>query len=131
MPRRRPTQPKVVAPNQPYGMGVQQKADLAVQALPAGGPEVAPGPGAGPPPEVPLTEIARTGLNPLDTPISARNPQRSPRPITSGLPVGPGPGPEALTMKRDRYGDFISELADTLDSPRLRRVVRQRSGMKP
>lgn len=85
-------QPKVAIPGQAYGVQKQQlqaQAILPVSPSPgaapvAGGPPVASTPG-GPPPG---------SFGPLDRPTD--NPSE---PLTAGIPMGAGPGPEALMLQ--------------------------------
>lgn len=90
-------QPKSrVAPSAGYGQRAAQEASIASVPLPAQGPPPAPASGGGagvpaqglptgPPPVLPGS------LGPLNSPTSRPN-----EPITTGLPTGPGAGPEAL-----------------------------------
>ena len=95
----RPTVQQV--PGQGYGEAAQQK--VAQQAIPMGSPPIqgpapaapAPGvalspPGAGtPPPQMPLAIPGAAGS--LSRPTERPN-----EPVTHGLPMGPGGGPEVL-----------------------------------
>lgn len=96
------TQPSAQAvPDQPYGVAAQQRQ--AMQAIPlpvqqqaAPSPASAPGGAASSPtPGVPsaLPGAPMVGANgPLTRPTERPN-----EPVTHGLPMGPGAGPEALT----------------------------------
>src|ERR1035437_7628277 len=91
--------PVQAAPNQGYGEAAQQK--VAQRAIPMGPPPIqgpppaapAPGtalPGAGPSsPQLPLAIPGAAG--PLSRPTERPN-----EPVTHGLPMGPGGGPETL-----------------------------------
>lgn len=100
---------------QPYGAASEQaQAQAAVPPQSPPGPPGAP-PAAGPPP------IPPGGLGAFNRPT-----ERPGEPLTSGLGMGPGAGPEALGMTsrndpismqlRALYQQFpIPELADLLD----------------
>jgi len=100
---------------QPYGAASEQEqAQAVVPPQPPPGPPGAP-PAAGPPP------IPPGGLGAFNRPTD-----RPGEPLTSGLPMGPGAGPEALGLTsrndpvsmqlRALYQQFpIPELADLLD----------------
>ena len=95
------TQPAAQAvPNQPYGEAAQQK--VAMQAIPLPNQQQARSPAAGgasasstgPTPGVPsaVSGAPMVGsAGPLTRPTERPN-----EPVTHGLPVGPGGGPEAL-----------------------------------
>lgn len=70
----------------------------------AGVPSVVPPVPASPPPS----------MVPLDAPT-----QRATEPITAGLPVGPGPGPEALGFQGNGLVDLVREAWQTYRSPAL------------
>lgn len=89
------TQPSAQAvPDQPYGVAAEQRSAMNAiplpvpqQAQPAPGGAVPSQPTSGAPP------LAIPGANgPLSRPTERPN-----EPVTHGLPMGPGPGPEALT----------------------------------
>ena len=91
--------PVEAAPNQGYGVAAAQRA--AQQAIPMGAP-AAPGPGGGslapagaaPTPQAqPQAPLAVPGGNGA----LSRPTERPNEPVTHGLPMGPGGGPEALT----------------------------------
>ena len=90
------TQPSAQAvPNQPYGVAAAQRA--AAQAIPMGQPPLGAAPTQTPPqaqPQAPPQQpLAVPGANgPLTRPTERPN-----EPVTHGLPMGPGAGPEALT----------------------------------
>jgi hypothetical protein len=89
------TQPSAQAvPNQPYGVAAAQRA--AAQAIPMGQPPLGAAPTQTPPqaqpqaaPQQPLAVPGGNG--PLTRPTERPN-----EPVTHGLPMGPGAGPEAL-----------------------------------
>jgi hypothetical protein len=88
------TQPSAQAvPNQPYGVAAAQRA--AAQAIPMGQPPLGAAPTQTPPqaqPQAPTQPLAVPGGNgPLSRPTERPN-----EPVTHGLPMGPGAGPEAL-----------------------------------
>lgn len=90
------------APNQAYGNRTAQEQSQRI--LPLGGPGLAAG-GGGASPSVPGS-TGSAGLSdqqqvPSRTPGDRgdwrRSTERPNEPLTTGLPSGPGPGPEALT----------------------------------
>ena len=119
----RPTAQAV--PGQGYGQASQDRA--AQQAIPMGAPPIgapAPGPsggslapaGAAPTPQ-PMPTPAVPGANgPLSRPTDRPN-----EPVTHGLPMGPGGGPEALqgigaaaregTIEQGTLGNLLTNLA--------------------
>jgi hypothetical protein len=111
----RPTAEQV--PNQGYGIAAQQK--VAQQAIPMGLPptsgpnQAASGPQSGPtpqqpgagqpmqgapvgPPQGPMSALAGAPLVGANGPLT-RPTERPGEPVTHGLPMGPGGGPESLT----------------------------------
>lgn len=87
--------PVTVGPSQYYGQATASAA--AQKTVPEGNPAVAPAaqPGAAPtgwqPGMPPPAALGQHGINPLSAPT-----QRPNEPLTTGLPSGPGAGPEAL-----------------------------------
>jgi len=87
------------APKQPYGEAAQQRAaqqalPMATPPAPASSPGAAPSPAGGPslPPAGPPTPLAIPGANGS----ISRPTERPNEPVTHGLPMGPGGGPEVL-----------------------------------
>lgn len=122
MPRARKPQQAAAPTGQDYGD--HQAQIQAQQALPlpnehAPGPAVAPssppaaaGPGAGTPgPPQPAADplAAAMGMAPPDPPPWAGDGAPDEM-VTAGLPVGPGPGPEALRAVKPR----VTQLAEML-----------------
>lgn len=97
--------PVTTVPNQPYGQATQQAAVQQQTPMPDNTTQPAPaGPIAG-------------GLGAFDRP-SAR-PQE---PITAGLPIGAGAGPEALGMApvaKPRISQTLAQIAEASGSPEL------------
>jgi hypothetical protein len=103
--------PAQAATGQQYGQRIQQIAAQrampvgrpATDAVPQGGGRSATTSGSAPaaPPAGPLPG----GLMPLDAPS-----QRPGEPVTAGLAVGPGAGPEALGPMRGQSEDVATEL---------------------
>lgn len=106
-----------VASGQPYGARQEQVA--AQKAIPLPG---APPVQASPPPPAPGSFGAFT-----------RPTERPNEPLTAGLPVGPGPGTEALAGGLNPAGDVEAQLvalyrqSPNNDLLRLIRMARQRS----
>lgn len=83
-------------PGQPYGAAQQQRE--AQQVIPVAGTS-APGPGA-----VRTAPAAgqQSGSGPLPGSLGFVEPTGRPgEPVTAGLPVGPGAGPEGLSLLQD------------------------------
>lgn len=101
--------PVQTAPDQTYGLAGQQQA--AQQAMPLAPP---PPPGRAAPPASPGGPVpAGPGpgqVIPLDAPT-----QRPDEPVTHGLALGPGAGPEALSMNQPTgfLADKLDDLART------------------
>lgn len=95
----RPTATTV--PGQGYGEAAQQRA--AQQQIPMGPPPVGGGGPVGPPGQAPaappqmqdVLAAAQAHNGPGNAPFT-RPTERPNEPVTSGLPAGPGPGPESL-----------------------------------
>lgn len=91
-----------------YGAGVENAAIKAGAPL-AKTPDVRP------------TSRSEMGMAPSQmgpvTPLFAES-QRPSEPITSGIPMGPGPGPEALAMQpvRQKLSDTLAKLIPFDDS---------------
>lgn len=140
MPRRRQDQQApVAAPGQAYGENQDQIQAQNVIPLPqrdavaaaAATPAQAP---LGPPPGAPVS-----GGNPIEALLAAAQgtpppaggglaaPSARPgEPVTAGLPVGPGPGPEALGPSRARAStvrDSFEMLAELTGDPRYKRLA--------
>ena len=88
----------------PYGARGELVA--AQQAVPMG-----PGPTAGGPPSAPGGEAPAQSVLPLGAPT-----QRPDEPVTAGLPIGPGPGPEALTQSAPRANDPLTAAVGVLNA---------------
>lgn len=106
------------APGQPYGSAKQQEA--AQQITPMGPPTTASGPAA------PVAAAVPGGLTPLNAPS-----QRPNEPITSGLPMGAGPGPEVLASSPRRFGTTeLSRLAAESGDPFLTALAMRARSMR-
>lgn len=146
MPRKRrqtmsgaPAQPIGAIPGQIYGAGVDQMALQRAMPAPnlAGGgaapvapapppaspaaAQAVPGPGAAPNYDDLLRNAAslreQTGLLPMPT-------NRPNEPITAGLTRGPGPGPEALGMRRSTpVGDAWRRISAATGDPYFAQLV--------
>lgn len=110
-PNRTDLQGAQLPPNAPRGLpyGDRQKLVAAQQAVPMGTPGVAssPGQGQGSPPS--------PGPAPGSLPFTGPT-QRPLEPVTQGLPIGPGAGPEALTMNQPNPSDPMYTAVAALDS---------------
>lgn len=79
-------QPVTVASGQPYGARQEQVAAQRALPLPAAPPVPAPPP--------PAPGALPGGRGPFTRPTEYPN-----EPLTAGMSIGPGPGPEALAMR--------------------------------
>lgn len=96
MPRDRKGQPVRAAPGQQYGERKQQEQAQQEIPLPAGLPSSQG------------LQVSAEGFNPEVVGLSA--PPSSEMPITSGLPIGPGPGPEAVPQVPQPTGPSVEAL---------------------
>lgn len=102
-------------PQAPTGLPYGDRAKLiaAQRAVPAGpAPAPMPGPGVGSPPP---SQLPAAGPAPGELPFTGPT-QRPGEPVTAGLPVGPGPGPEVLTMNQANPQDPIYQAVAALDA---------------
>lgn len=107
-----------VSPGEPYGMRKQLEAAQATIPLPAAGAPPATGPQP-PAPQggAPVPQLA--GAQDF-----ARPTERPAEPVTNGLPVGPGQGPEALTSAApDVIGSQLRALYQTAPNNDLLRLI--------
>lgn len=111
--RKPPTQGIAVASGQPYGQRSQQIAAQQAIPLPAAPPVQAPSSLGAPQSTAPVPGMPPQAQGPFDRPTDHPN-----EPLTAGLPVGPGPGPEAI-----RGGTALS--SDDVVLAQLRAVMRQ------
>lgn len=95
--------PASAAAGQPYG---QRQAQLDSQAaVPMAAPPAFPAPGS---------------LGPLDAPTA-----RPGEPLTTGAPVGPGPGPEALQLPGVDALDELRALYQRFPTEELRQIIEE------
>lgn len=128
MPRARKTQPVEAAAGQAYGE--RQAQEQAQEQLPvAGAPVPASGPGG-----VPVVnpggdaQAAALAMPPPDLPPWAAGPVDEP--ITHGLPIGEGPGPEVLGLRKPNrapVADMLLAMARATGDPRYAEMA-QRAG---
>jgi hypothetical protein len=115
-------EPVSVVPGQGYGEEAQQK--VAQRALPLAPTQVNVAPGSpgttsgagGPGAEMLGGQPPAAGpfageLTPLTAPTNRPN-----EPVTAGLPIGPGPGPEAITSGVGQQGFAHANVANLLSS---------------
>lgn len=105
-------QPITVASGQTYGSRREQVD--AQKAIPL--------PAPAPPPAPPAQGTATAGpLTPLNAPTT-----RPQEPLTAGLPMGAGPGPEALGIPRDgELVDFLRGAYGAYPTEELRGMIEQ------
>jgi hypothetical protein len=96
----------------PTGLPYGDRAKLvqAQRAVPMGTPG-SPPPGAGTPPSQPPAAGPAPGSLPFTGPTERPN-----EPVTAGLPIGPGAGPESLTMNQSNPQDPIFQAVAALDA---------------
>ncbi len=97
-------QPVRVASGQQYGQ--RQALEQAQKAVPLPQQNTPAPPGNQPSPDMGMAQLP--GANPFTRPT-----ERPSEPVTAGLPIGPGPGPEALTTvapAQDQVGDVLRML---------------------
>lgn len=107
----RAKQPIRTAPGQQYGMQTQQANAQKVAPLPQGNAQIPTSP-TGPPPSAGML-----GGGPPVTPLTAPT-QRPGEPLTTGIPSGPGAGPEALTPRNNpvvQVAAVLNQLGDQAD----------------
>ena len=131
-----PAQPVGPVAGQNYGAGVQQMA--LQQAMPA--PDVrAAGAAAPAPTDQPPAPVAPEGPSDAErfqqamqaaqaaTPevgLLTRPPERPDEPVTHGLPIGAGAGPEVLAMRRGTpTGDQLRRLTQLTGDPLFARLA--------
>ena len=119
MPRAKKPQ---VAPGETYGKG-QELEQLAASAPAAGPSQMDP---------AMLQELANAGARQMDPgPPGGLLPQPSARPnepITAGMPMGAGPGPEAIPQMRMAQNKTVAQLsqaAQMTGNPRLAEMARR------
>lgn len=130
-----PAQAPVAPPGQTYGEGERQLESQRRMPLPSGSPPIpgatggagGAGPaGPAPAPQMPMAQKMARALQAME----AMNPggnlyqptQRPSEPITAGMPMGAGPGPEALSTG-DRTTRTLQLLADVTGDPRFAQLA--------
>lgn len=123
MPRARKTQPAQAPGDQAYGAAGAQIA--AQQQMPLPDVRSAPAPAAAG--SAPAPAAAGAAPDPLAAALAMAPPEPPPwaagpmdEQITAGLPIGPGPGPEALSMGRPpRIGvaEMMRRVAEVTGNP--------------
>lgn len=107
----RPAVPVVDAPAEQHGQ--RQQLVEAQRDAPPGRPPTETPPGN------PLEAAIGAATQGLGPSVGLAAPSDG-RPITSGLPIGPGPGPEALfSQRRSKTAEQLERLAFELDDPDL------------
>lgn len=139
MPRTRQYQAPSAPNNQAYGQRgdqvSQQRAmpipQAPVPSVPSGpsvpGPAGPTGPGPAGAPQAPDVLGAAQAFDP--GPPLMRPTERPGEPVTTGLPIGAGAGPEAMSgmfaQRRNRVADMLEIVADTSNDAWLRDLARQ------
>lgn len=113
------------APKAPTGMayGAHKETVTAQQALPLPQAPSAPGPspgaaGPGGAAGIDPAMLAALGTPPPGMALNAAT-TRPMEPVQSGLPTGPGPGPEVLQMQAPRAADYFDRLATNSNNPAM------------
>lgn len=100
-----PTEPVTAAPNQEYGAAGAQRA--AESVIPIGTPTETPTTGPGPrPASATQKPLPQPGEFPWLDPTN-----RPDEPVTTGLPSGPGAGPEVMHQAPPLVSDTLASLA--------------------
>ena len=100
-----PAQPVSAVPGQGYGVAADQQEAQRIAPMSGGGTAPPAGPGgpqssppSGGPPGPNELQAMSDAYNGPGTSLALNRPTERPNePVTAGLPVGPGPGPESLT----------------------------------
>lgn len=109
-------------PNQGYGMATQQRE--AMKAVPMAQAQPTPGPTQTPSPQAPATQPQQSA--PAEPLLFDHPTERPGEPITHGLPVGPGGGPEVLNLggRPNSFSETLTSLAqDPAASEELQRMA--------
>lgn len=134
MPRRAKTQPAEAPAGQGYGERQDQMQAQEAMPLPdtratppGGGPAPSPAPGGA---ASPAEGGAAPGGDPMAAALGAAQSMEAPtpppwaeapldEPMTNGLPMGPGPGPEAIGMapRRINTAQVLQQMAATTGNP--------------
>lgn len=130
MPRTRRYQPAQAVASQAYGEKTEQLDAQRQMPLPQNDPgqPAAPQDGPGPPDVLALA----AGFQPGVVPLSAGS-GRPGEPVTAGLPVGAGPGPEVLPgslfpQRSNAAIDQLQLLADITGDPYLATLLQRARG---
>lgn len=122
--------PVATAPGQPYGeskqlIQAQRAVPMAAPQAPAAPAPAQPQAGAGGAAGQSLADIlTQIGLQPR----SLTGPTRTPNPVTHGLPVGPGAGPEVLSTPSDDYLGQLRAIYAQHPTEALRELIAFNSG---
>jgi hypothetical protein len=126
-------QPIGAVAGQEYGAGIEQMAMQRAMPAPqvsgvaAGAPGApAPAPG-GTPPRINMAELMQRAqaLQP-ETGLLTAPTNRPTEPVTAGLSRGPGPGPEALAVRRGSpAGEMLRKLSMETGDPMFARLADQ------
>lgn len=132
-------QPPQAANNQAYGMKNEQlqaqKQIPLPQADGPGGGAPGPSPAGAPPPTQPVDVVAAArDFDPGITPLSAPS-QRPGEPVTTGLALGAGAGPEIFSQPTQamKTADMLDMLAQTSGNDAFRNLalrIRQSGGFR-
>lgn len=90
------------------GHGYSNRTDLLVNRAQATVNTPIPTPQPSPQQAAQATDAAMVGMHPDQTPNLLDPSQRPNEPVTDGLPVGPGRGPEALTPKFGSMSEVVA-----------------------
>lgn len=107
---------------QAYGQAQDQQS--AQKAIPLPRDPTTAGPSAQPGPDLLALAAQMGGGQPLNAPT-----QRPAEPVTAGLPIGPGAGPEALagmfSMRRNQTADVLEQVAAATGDTRFLQMAQQ------
>lgn len=111
------SQPAQAPTGLPYGE--HQQLVEAQHAVPVPGPGTVPVPPAPPGDQAILHAATQMPFQPVDL---YGAPER-PEPLTAGLPIGAGPGPEAMGPRRSNVADTLELLARTTGDDSFRELA--------
>lgn len=146
MPRKAKTQPVQTAASQAYGVAGEQKQAMTAMPLPdsrapapaskgtgasPGAGVVAPSPAPGTPNVLDPMQVAMGTARQIPKPpaILGAPSQNEAQPVTAGLPMGAGPGPEALgvqPIRTDPVVEVLEAAAVLTGAPQLMEAARRR-----
>lgn len=126
MPRKQKQQ---VAPNLPYGQGVEQARAMKAVPLPdkrtpVAAPQAPPAPQPAPRFSMEQMMAAAQGMPGFDRGLLQQGPPTA-LPVSAGLSTGPGPGPEALNLPRNPTVQVFRQVYEATGDPWFLELARR------